>query len=144
MMKTLLLNLILVIACSCTAQTVIPIDVLKNTKWIEKDTVYSEIITKVECLDSIYKVTVKFGPLREVENTYQYYLSPVVPTSFDFSMVGKKTFGSYLVGYNSKMNKMFYYEIVSFEPTKLVLLRKGKPYSIGGANDLYMTYERIR
>ena len=142
-MKTLLLNLILVIACSCNAQTVIPSDLLKG-EWIRVDSIYNDRVIKVVCSETTYKRSAKFGLLREVENTYQYYLSPTVPTSFDFSMVGKKTLGSYLVGYNSKMKNMFYYEIVSFEPTKLVLLRKGKPYSIGGANDLYMTYERIR
>ena len=143
-MKTLLLNLILVIACSCTAQTVIPIDFLKNTKWIRIDSVYTDRSKTIMFSDKTYTRQTKYGMNGVVENTYQYYLSPTVPTSFDFSMVGKKTLGSYLVGYNSKMKNMFYYEIVSFEPTKLVLLRKGKPYSIGGANDLYMTYERIK
>ena len=144
MMKTLLLNLILVIACSCTAQTVIPSDLLKG-EWIMTVPSLDGEVTKIDFMESAYRLTTEYVKINgESENTYQYYLSPVVPTSFDFSMVGKKTFGSYLVGYNSKMKNMFYYEIVSYEPSKLVLLRKGKPYSIGGANDLYMTYERIK
>jgi hypothetical protein len=144
-MKTTIISLLLAIAAACNAQTSISINQLKGTKWMITQPVIDDETETVMCLDSTYTVTVNFLPIKKIADaTFKYYLSPSVPPSFDFSKVGKPTSGKFLIGYNDRGNKMFYYQIISFSPQKMVLLRKGKPYSIGGADDLYMTYKRVK
>ena len=50
-----------------------------------------------------------------------YYLSSKKPKSFDFSKVGKKTKGNYLVLWNKKMNEFYATKIDSLTDSILVL-----------------------
>lgn len=144
-MKTTIISLLLAIAAACNAQTSISINQLKGTKWQRTSPAYNDKISTLIYSDSTYMNITNYLLIKELsESTFKYYLSPSVPPSFDFSKVGKPTSGKFLIVYNRKMDEMFYYQIISFSPQKMVLLRKGKPYSIGGADDLYMTYKRVK
>lgn len=46
--------------------------------------------------------------------TYQYYLSNIIPTTFDFSKVGTYTEGCYLIEYNPSQKKFSCYSIAAF------------------------------
>ncbi len=143
-MRTLFIYLFLMITVVCNAQTAVSINQLNGTSWIRISPPDEDIVGKFYFSNCSYTRSSEYISVRKVVSIFKYYLSPTVPAAFDFSKVGTKTSGKYMIGYNSKMKKMFYYEITSFDSKKMVLLRKGKPFSIGGAEDLYMTYQRIK
>ena len=143
-MRTLFIYLFLMITAVCNAQTTVSINQLNGTSWIRTSPPDEDIVEKDYFNNCSYTSSTEYISAGKAVNTFKYYLSSTVPAAFDFSKVGTKTSGKYMIGYNSKMKKMFYYEITSFDSKKMVLLRKGKPFSIGGAEDLYMTYQRIK
>ena len=143
-MRTLFIYLFLMITVVCNAQTAVSINQLNGTSWIRTSPVDKEMVVKYCFNNSSYTNSAEYISVGKAVSIFKYYLSPTVPAAFDFSKVGTKTSGKFLIGYNSKMKKMFYYEITSFDSKKMVLLRKGKPFSIGGAKDLYLTYQRIK
>ena len=142
-MRTLFIYLFLMITVVCNAQTTVSINQLNGTSWIRTSPPDEDIVEKDYFNNCSYTRSTEYISVGKAVNTFKYYLSPTVPAAFDFSKVGTKTSGKYMIGYNSKMKKMFYYEITSFDSKKMVLLRKGNPLSIGGGEDLYMTYQRI-
>ena len=143
-MRTLFIYLFLMITAVCNAQTNVSINQLNGTSWIMTSPPDEDIVEKDYFNNCSYTRISEYISVGKAVSTFKYYLSPIVPSAFDFSKVGTKTSGKFLIGYNSKMKKMFYYEITSFDSKKMVLLRKGKLFSIGGAEDLYMTYQRIK
>ena len=143
-MRTLFIYLFLMITAVCNAQTNVSINQLNGTSWIMTSPPDEDIVEKDYFNNCSYTRISEYISVGKAVNTFKYYLSPIVPSAFDFSKVGTKTSGKFLIGYNSKMKKMFYYEITSFDSKKMVLLRKGNPLSIGGGEDLYMTYQRIK
>ena len=143
-MRTLFIYLFLMITVVCNAQTAVSINQLNGTSWIRTSPAEEDIVEKASFSNCSYTSSTEYISVRKVVSPFKYYLSPTVPAAFNFSKVGTKTSGKYMIGYNSKMKEIFYYEIIRFDSKKMVLLRKGKPFSIGGAEDLYMTYQRIK
>ncbi len=144
-MRTLFIYLFLMITVVCNAQTNVSINQLNGTSWIMTSPPDEDIIEKASFNNCSYTSSTEYILIKgKAVSRFKYYLSPTVPAAFNFSKVGTKTSGKYMIGYNSKMKEIFYYEIIRFDSKKMVLLRKGKPFSIGGAEDLYMTYQRIK
>ena len=117
-MKKIMFSLILLCSFYCNAQVTIQLSQIIGTKWtidgggkVGEDTLtfYRESMLKVSYYNLVKKTTKISTP---------YYLSDTVPTSFDNSKVGVNTSGSFLVKYNSKLNRMTILQIRSFDLAK--------------------------
>lgn len=144
-MKTLFLSFFMCISSLCVAQVSVCISQLNGTKWQMIDPVFEE-----------EEVILSFSPSFMIDRDnypkddyvfelkFKYYLSNSVPIVFEDSLVGKESKGSFLVYYNHRQNKVSYYQIMTFTSDKLVLFVKGTPNSVGGGEDVYFTYKRLR
>lgn len=144
-MKTLFLSFFMCISSLCVAQVSVCISQLNGTKWQMIDPVFEE-----------EEVILSFSPSFMIDRDnypkddyvfelkFKYYLSDSVPIVFEDSLVGKESKGSFLVYYNHRQNKVSYYQIMTFTSDKLVLFVKGTPNSVGGGEDVYFTYKRLR
>ena len=143
-MKRCFLIFFLCISLCSVAQVCVGVNQLNGTKWERVGPVYDNKEIYFEFTSSVMTDKVRYLKKNTVsEFKFYYYLSSSVPIAFDSMLVNKGTKGSFIVYYNHKLNKMYYYKIVSFTSDKLVLLRKGNPNSIGGGEDLYLTYKKV-
>ena len=138
-MKNLsIITIIFCIVCStCLAQINISSSQLKGTKWKRTDITSKSIY---EYTDKQKIWTSEFGN----NHFYSYYLCSTPPISFDFSKVGKETNGCYLVEWNSKLKRMEYFTVISFDKSggKLVLYYKCKGSL--DCSDTTMEYKMIK
>ena len=143
-MKRCFLIFFLCISLCSVAQVSVGVNQLNGTKWERVGPVYDNKEIYFEFTSSVMTDKVRYLKKNTVsEFKFYYYLSSSVPIAFDSMLVNKGTKGSFIVYYNHKLNKMYYYKIVSFTSDKLVLLRKVNPNSIGGGEDLYLTYKKV-
>lgn len=96
--------------CSCAhnskyaGNSVIPpvdstyhVGMLKGTTWEAVDSAGREKRTEI-FKDSMMTAICQYPRISHIDTTnYYYYLSDVIPSTFDLSKVGKDTYGSYLV-----------------------------------------------
>lgn len=69
--------------------------------------------------------------------SYPYYLCSTIPTSFDFSKVGKGTKGHIYVEYNEKLKSFTCYTIISFDLIKGEMIHKLITKDIIGNSDTF-------
>ncbi|MCR4770651.1 MAG: hypothetical protein K5874_10660, partial [Bacteroidaceae bacterium] len=116
-MKTILAILFALFStCAVNAQTTYTLDQLVGTKW--KNSMLPERIistmefasNEIKYYSKLYSATT--GELwKEINYSKPYYLSNAIPASFDKTKVGKVQKGSYIILYNSKINRMEYFYI---------------------------------
>src|SRR5574344_1610819 len=118
-------------------QKIIVIFTEKNFATLMKTTIISLLLAIAAACNAQTSISIN-----QLKGTKWMITQPVIDDETETVMcldstytVRKPTRGKFLIGYNDRGNKMFYYQIISFSPQKMVLLRKGKPYSIGGADD---------
>lgn len=97
---------------SIKAQT-FNIDQLIGGKWMEYCVVDNDTLSKdksIEFSAKYMKFTDSFDEEAPQSTSHYYYLSPTIPKTFDFTKVGKKTSGKYIVIYE-EFNALYYLEI---------------------------------
>ena len=104
------------------------IGMLKGTIWEAVDLTGREKRTEIY-KDSMMTAICQYPRISHTDTTnYYYYLSDVIPSTFDFSRVGKDTYGRYLVlchhGYTSSR------QIIWLSLSKLYLKRTGSDDTI--------------
>lgn len=110
-------------------------------KWIKKERYETNILEFSR--DSIID-TSKYSLINKtVRYSKPYYLSDNIPTSFDFTKVGKPSQGKYLIDYNDKVQELEYCEIKVLDDNKLILFYEQQDGYIGGA-DMTVTYTRMK
>ena len=136
----LLLTLICISVC-CYSQMQNSQSSLMGKKWIKKERYETNILEFSR--DSIID-TSKYSLINKtVRYSKPYYLSDNIPTSFDFTKVGKPSQGKYLIDYNDKVQELEYCEIKALDDNKLILFYEQKDGYIGGA-DMTVTYTRMK
>ncbi len=118
-------------------------DQLIDGKWMcsesEVDTIYREF-------SSIY---MKYNRIISEEplgvSSVKYYLSPTIPTKFDFTKVGTKSSGKYIVTYNEELKDFSYVEIKALSKDSLVLYYAWEPADESLRDKIcYQKYKRVK
>ena len=148
-MKTIIAILIALFStCAVNAQTTYTLDQLVGTKW--KNSMLPERIiatfeftsNEIKYNDKLYSFTT--GKLwKELNSSKPYYLSNSIPVSFDKTKVGKVQKGSYIILYNSKINRIEYFYIRTLTKDKLVLYHK-RDYKDMEDDECTLYYERVK
>ncbi|MCR4770411.1 MAG: hypothetical protein K5874_09420 [Bacteroidaceae bacterium] len=153
-MKTIIAILIALFStCAVNAQTTYTLEQLVGTKWrmiypeqIENNPYYyrEHIDEYTQCeiknkLKSTNKITGKTRIGADV--SHKYYLSDVIPKSFDMSKVGKVKKGSYLITYYERTKKMEYYKIISLTNDSLKLFHKASKDEI---RNVWVDFVRVK
>ncbi len=148
-MKTIIAILFALFStCAVNAQTTYTLDQLIGTKWKALN-IPEQVISTMEFASNEIKYYAKFysfttGELRnESGHSQSYYLSNAIPSSFDHTKVGKVKKGSYIILYNSKINRMEYFYIRTFTKDKLVLYHK-RNYKDMEDDECTLYYERVK
>ena len=155
-MKTIIAILIALFSTfTINAQTTYTLEQLVGTKWsmiypkeVENHP-YSSFIeirefTANEIKTNYKRVSKVNGEIRSRLNfSKPYYLSDVIPKSFDKTKVGKVQKGSYIILYNDKTNRMEYFYIKTFTKDKLVLYHK-RDYKDREDDEYTQYYERVK
>ena len=153
-MKQLLSILLLLFGfCSINAQTTYTLEQLVGTKWsmiypkeVENHP-YSSFIeirefTANEVKTNYKRVSKVNGEIRSRLNfSKPYYLSDVIPKSFDNSKVGKVKKGSYIILYNDKIKAIEYYKIISLTNDSLKLFHKASKDEI---RNVWVDFVRVK
>lgn len=69
--------------------------------------------------------------------SFPFYLSSAIPTTFDFTKVGKETKGCYFIKYNSKLGIFYCYAIMSFNKNTGKMVCKCMNKDIIGLTDTF-------
>lgn len=100
----------LLLSMACHAQTV-SLGQLTNTKWKLTKPVFSYCdktmsFTSTEMTNTSISHYVKRGETKETKrffsNSYPFYLATAIPTTFNRSLVGKSSTGTYIIKYVGK------------------------------------------
>lgn len=154
-MKTIIAILIALFStCAVNAQTTYTLEQLVGTKWrmiypkeVENHPYYPSIIdikefTSGEIKTNNKRVSKVNGEIRSILNfSKPYYLSDVIPKSFDNSKVGKVKKGSYIILYNDKIKAMEYYKIISLTNDSLKLFHKASKDEI---RNIWIDFVRVK
>lgn len=116
-------------------------NLLMGSKWTKKERHEMNII--VFSRDSIIEISTYSLIQKTIWYSKPYYLSDSIPTSFEFSKVGKPSEGKYLIDYNGKIQELEYCEIKVLNDNNLILFFEQKDGYIGGA-DMTVTYTRVK
>lgn len=138
-----ILNIIFIVTllcCGCMAEG-IQKNLLINTKWIIEGNEEKEIIEFNK--DSLIHTMVYTTFSDTLAYSKAYYLSNIIPATFNIDLVGQNTKGKYLVAFNKKTKCVDYCEIKELTEDSLVLFYKKQPNNIGGA-DMTFTYKRVK
>lgn len=135
------------------AQTTYTLEQLVGTKWsmiypkeVENHP-YSSFIeirefTANEIKTNYKRVSKVNGEIRSRLNfSKPYYLSDVIPKSFDNSKVGKVKKGSYIILYNDKIKAIEYYKIISLTNDSLKLFHKASKDEI---RNVWVDFVRVK
>ena len=103
--RVFLIIIALVLSMTCHAQTV-SLSQLTNTKWKLTKPVFSYCdktmsFTSTEMTNTYSSHYVKRGETKETKrffsNSYPFYLATAIPTTFNRSLVGKSSTGTYII-----------------------------------------------
>ena len=153
-MKTIIAILIALFSTfTINAQTTYTLEQLVGTKWsmiypkeVENHP-YSSFIeirefTANEIKTNYKRVSKVNGEIRSRLNfSKPYYLSDVIPKSFDNSKVGKVKKGSYIILYNDKIKAIEYYKIISLTNDSLKLFHKASKDEI---RNVWVDFVRVK
>ena len=153
-MKTILAILFALFStCTINAQTTYTLEQLVGTKWrmiypkgVENHPYSSFIEIREFTANEIktnYKRVSKINGevLSRINYSKPYYMSDVIPKSFDNSKVGKVKKGSYIILYNDKIKAMEYYKIISLTNDSLKLFHKASKDEI---RNVWVDFVRVK
>ena len=153
-MKTIIAILLALFStCAVNAQTTYTLDQLIGTKWsmiypkgVENHPYSSFIEIREFTANEIktnYKRVSKINGevLSRINYSKPYYLSDVIPKSFDNSKVGKVKKGSYIILYNDKIKAIEYYKIISLTNDSLKLFHKASKDEI---RNVWVDFVRVK
>lgn len=132
-MKRIIIFFAFLYSMYSNAQVPVYLSQLKNTSW--------KVTGGLDDINMIYSFSDKeiywysiSGSNKTLEYTYLYYLTDIVPQSYDSTLVGKSSNGCYIVKYNPKMDEFIYYIIKSYDLTtgRMTLLPRSTEPLIGG------------
>lgn len=113
MKKQLILYALLLSVLSINAQTIYQVNQLVGSKWMrsetEGDTLYIEFSSKDVIFSRIQK-SIYAEPSYKTDSE-KYYLSNIIPLYFDYSKVGTKSRGKYIIFKNERVDGFIYEEI---------------------------------
>lgn len=141
-LRTLLTGLFMATASISMAQVTVSTSQLNGTKWRVKGSTSG----------SVYEYTMSQEIWRRKDGsfcTYPYYLTDTPITSyeysaFDYSKVGKKTKGRYIVLANDVLKITYCASIQSFDKTKGVFVLKLVTKGLIGTGDGISEYEMVK
>ena len=128
------------------AQVAVNTKQLTGTTWEMVSPQPGDTSRRIMFSDSIVTRTINYRLLGTTgESEFKYYLDDDIPSSFDFSQVGKRNSGQYLIKYNSKTNTFMGYKVLGFSCDTLTLYWKPKPNTVVGGNQgVTFVYRKIK
>lgn len=145
--KTLIYCILFMVAClACNAQTTISLQQLNGTTWDMVHPEASETPTKRTFTTTTIHETVYFKIIDKLmSGEFKYYLDDKIPDDFDFSKVGKKDSGTYIIEYNDSDGSFMWYKVVNVTNDTLTLYWKPEPNTVIGGNEgMTFIYKRIK
>lgn len=105
-----------------------------------------EIVTRKYFMSSYYEKAYYPEDGDSICYRLPYYITDVEPIDFNFdkSKVGVNSTGRYLVRKGDIVDYVDYDVIMSFNDDEMVLLHKGSDDTIGGNEDVYEKWKRIK
>ena len=105
-----------------------------------------EIVTCKYAMSSLYEKAYYPEDGDSICYRLPYYITDVEPIDFNFdkSKVGVNSTGRYLVRKGDIVDYVDYDVIMSFNDDEMVLLHKGSDDTIGGNEDVYVKWKRIK
>ena len=105
-----------------------------------------EIVTCKYAMSSLYEKAYYPEDGDSICYRLPYYITDVEPLDFNFdkSKVGVNSTGRYLVRKSDIVDYVDYDVIMSFNDDEMVLLHKGSDDTIGGNEDVYVKWKRIK
>ena len=105
-----------------------------------------EIVTRKYFMSSYYEKAYYPEDGDSICYRLPYYITDIEPLDFNFdkSKVGVNSTGRYLVRKGDIVDYVDYGVIMSFNDDEMVLLHKGSYDVIGGYNDVYVKWKRIK
>ena len=136
------------------AQVTVSTSLLNGTEWQivsyeDKNGISKydyEIVTRKYFMSSYYEKAYYPEDGDSICYRLPYYITDIEPLDFNFdkSKVGVKSTGRYLVRKGDLVDYVDYGVIMSFNNDEMVLLHKGSYDVIGGYNDVYVKWKRIK
>ena len=115
---------------------------LNRTKWILTENGGYEHF--IEFSSSSITHTKNFNLIHKtIKGSEQFYISPIIPTTFDQSRVGKRTTGKYLVEFSDKTQTFDVFEIIKLTEDSLILRLEDDPKKYMGGFDPIRKYKRV-
>ena len=149
-----LLVVVLFTTAMCKAQVTVSTSQLNGTEWQivsyeDKNGISKydfEIVTCKYAMSSLYEKAYYPEDGDSICSRWSYYITDVVPLDFNFdkSKVGVNSTGRYLIYKGGLVDYVDYDVIMSFNDDEMVLLHKGSYDVIGGYNDVYVKWKRIK
>lgn len=140
MIQLFLILLLSLTSSTCSAQY--GSYTLNGTKWILTENGGHEHF--IEFSSSSITHTKNFNLIHKtIKGSEQFYISPIIPTTFDQSRVGKHTTGKYLVEFSDKTQTFDVFEIIKLTEDSLILRLEDDPKKYMGGFDPIRKYKRV-
>ncbi|MCM1148447.1 MAG: hypothetical protein NC124_16810 [Clostridium sp.] len=127
------------------AQVTVTLNQLNGTVWkqIYPDT--EDKPTTLSFSNTTAETTMEFRKDDILKFQQKYYLTDRIPSEFDFTSVGNKNSGTYLIIYNDKTRRVLTHKVISISDDTLKLHYLPIPGTIiGNKNGIDIIYKRVK